>query len=247
MQSGSSGPDGKESSVLFSLKGLLDLEEQRLEDAERERADAIAAKQAAEENAARQKLEAEQARLREEEQRREAEAARAHAEQQRLEGIRVAELEKVQREVAEKARLHEQTFQQEHAMKVASIAADSSKKSLKTGLILAGLATVAVIAGIIVYKVNSDAAAEAERIAKRADTEARLAELQQIEARAQAAAQAQAELAKAVEMAAQAGDNKVKEIEDAARAKEEAAAAAAKKASIGRKPRCKDPLDPLCN
>jgi len=92
--------DQKESSVLFSLKELMDLEQERIarEEADRARkAEELRLKREAEERA---KRELEEQRAREEEERRRAEAQRQREEEARLEAIKQAEIERAKRYLA---------------------------------------------------------------------------------------------------------------------------------------------------
>ena len=95
----------KESSVLFSLKELMNLEEDRIKTEEADRAAQAAAAERARQDAERQAREAEQARIRAEEERRRAEEQRSREEAARLEAIRVAEIEKARVEAEQRARL----------------------------------------------------------------------------------------------------------------------------------------------
>src|SRR5215467_7664113 len=95
----------KESSVLFSLKELMNLEEDRIKNEEAEKAAASAAAEKARADAGLVAREAEEARIRAEEERRRMEEARAREEAARLEAIRHAEVEKARVDAENRARL----------------------------------------------------------------------------------------------------------------------------------------------
>jgi colicin import membrane protein len=121
----------KESSVLFSLKELMNLEEDRIkqeDDDKRRRAEAeVQAKADAERRARDQeaaRLQAEEDRRRDEEQRKKEEAAR-------LDAIRHGEIEKARVEAEQRARLEAMTKQQEHERHLTSLQHDEHKKKLQ--------------------------------------------------------------------------------------------------------------------
>lgn len=136
----------KESSVLFSLKELMNLEEDRIrqeEDAKRKAEEAAAAARAAEERRAREE---EEARIRASEEKRRTEEQRVREEAARLEAIRHAEVEKARLDAENQARIEQLRHQQEHERQLAMVTHDKSKKRLV--LIASGIG-VLFIAGLI--------------------------------------------------------------------------------------------------
>ncbi len=136
----------KESSVLFSLKELMNLEEDRIrqeEDTKRKAEEAAAAARAAEERRVREE---EEARLRAAEDKRRAEEQRTREEAARLEAIRHAEVEKARLDAENAARIEQLRHQQEHERQLALVTQDKSKKRLV--LIASGIG-VLFIAGLV--------------------------------------------------------------------------------------------------
>jgi colicin import membrane protein len=121
----------KESSVLFSLKELMNLEEDRIrqeEDEKKKRAEAeVHARLEAEKRAREQ----EQSRLHAEEERRRSEEQRKKEEAARLEAIRHAEIEKARVEAEQKAKLEAMTQQQAHQLQLSTLQHDEHKKKLQ--------------------------------------------------------------------------------------------------------------------
>jgi colicin import membrane protein len=179
----------KESSVLFSLKELMNLEENRIKEEEQEkekRARAEAERRAREEAERRA---AEAARLQQEEDARRAEELRKREESTRLEAIRLGEIEKAKAEAEHIARMQAMQAQQAHEQQIAALASDSTKKRLK--LIVAGVSAVLVIGGILtavmISKANEeqrqrDAIALAERQRVEAAQKKALEELDKLRA-----------------------------------------------------------------
>ena len=132
----------KESSVLFSLKELMNLEEDRIKEEEAEKEAKARAEREARESAERAARAAEERRLREEEEARRNEEQRRREEAARLEAIRHAEIEKAKAEAEHAARLQAMTAQQQHEAQIAAVQSDQSKKQLKIA--------VGVVAGFLV-------------------------------------------------------------------------------------------------
>lgn len=171
----------KESSVLFSLKELMSLEEDRIrqEEADRQRKQDDAEK--ARLDAERRARDEEETRMRAEDERRRVEEQRTREEQARVEAIRHAEIEKARTETEHQARMAAMKQQQEHDRHIAAIQQDEGKKKLKFILIGVGaLLVVAVVGGGLALKsVNDKARAEAARHQQElAQQEARMKELQ---------------------------------------------------------------------
>jgi len=136
----------KESSVLFSLKELMNLEEDRIrqeEDTKRKAEEAAAAARAAEERRAREE---EEARIRAQEDKRRAEEQRTREESARIEAIRQGEVEKARLDAENAARIEQLRHQQEHERQLAMVNQDSSKKRI---VLIAGGLGVLLIAGLV--------------------------------------------------------------------------------------------------
>lgn len=171
----------KESSVLFSLKELMNLEEDRIRSEEAEKASAAAAAERARLDAERTAREAEEQRIRAEEERRRMEEQRSREEQARLEAIRVAEIEKARVEAEQRARLEAMAAQQHHERSLAAIHGDESKKSLRKILIAVAVVVplIGIGAGVLIYQnvqENKEIAARQE-----AEKQALLAEKEKLE------------------------------------------------------------------
>lgn len=155
----------KESSVLFSLKELMNLEEDRIKQEETARQRQADAANQARLDAERRAREAEEARLSAEEERRRTEEQRTREEAARLEAIRHAEIEKARLDAENAARTEQLKHQQEHERQIKALNQDKHKKRLTQIATGAGiLLLVAVVGGVYAYKTTSDAA-EAQRIA----------------------------------------------------------------------------------
>lgn len=174
----------KESSVLFSLKELMNLEEDRIksEEAERKRKEeeALRAKMDAE----RKAREAEESRLRAAEEERRAQEARAREEAARHEAIRHAEVEKARLDAENAARIEAMRRQQEHERQLVQMKEQSGKKKLT--FMLAGLGVLLVVGavgGSIAIKNSMEATerAQAEKLA----LEQKIADLDKEKARIQ--------------------------------------------------------------
>ncbi len=144
----------KESSVLFSLKELMSLEEDRIRGEEAEKAATTAAAERARVEAERIAREAEESRIRAEEERRRVDEQRSREENARLEAIRVAEIEKARVEAEGRARMEAMTAQQQHERSLAAVQNDASKKKL--GKILLEIAIAVPVlgggAGFFIYR-----------------------------------------------------------------------------------------------
>lgn len=164
----------KESSVLFSLKELMSLEEDRIKSEEADKAAAAAAAEKARADAERAARDAEEARIRAEEERRRLEEQRSREEAARLEAIRHAEVEKARVEAEQRARLEAMAAQQQHERSLEQIKGDESKKKLRKTLIAIAIA-VPVLGGGVGFLVYSDYQKRQQEIAAK-DAQARLLE-----------------------------------------------------------------------
>jgi colicin import membrane protein len=179
----------KESSVLFSLKELMNLEENRIkeEEQEKDRRARAEAERRAREDAERRA--AEELRLRNEEETRRAEELRRKEESTRLEAIRLGEIEKAKAEAEHQARLQAMHAQQAHEQHIAALNSDSTKKRLKliVGIVSAVLVVGGILTAVLVSKANEeqrkrDAIALAERQRVDVAQKKALEELQQLKA-----------------------------------------------------------------
>jgi colicin import membrane protein len=183
----------KESSVLFSLKELMNLEENRIKEEEQEkdrRARAEAERRTREESERRA---AEERRLRDEEEARRTEEQRKREELARVEAIRAGEIEKAKAEAEHQARMQALAAQQAHEQQLTVLKSDQTKKRLTliVGIVSAVLVIGGILTAVMVMRSNEEqrkrdalAAAETERIAqelKRLKAEADLAQKKQDE------------------------------------------------------------------
>jgi colicin import membrane protein len=160
----------KESSVLFSLKELMNLEEDRIrqEEDQKRRTDEEAARVHAE--AERRVREEEESRLRAVEEKRRTEEQRTREEATRLEAIRHGEVEKARIDAENRARMQQLQHQQEHERQLAVVTQDKSKKTL---VIISSSIGVLLVAGIVGGLVLYTNAQKKER-----DLQAQLQDLQ---------------------------------------------------------------------
>jgi colicin import membrane protein len=144
----------RDSSLLFSLQSLLDVERERVDADRAEREQRLIEARRQRERAEQRARDAEQARL-DEERRRQAEREhQARAQAARLEGIRQAELERVKLETARQAELELAARRQEHEQRLATLAVESRRRG---GRFFAGVAAaigVFVTASAAVYFVH---------------------------------------------------------------------------------------------
>jgi colicin import membrane protein len=151
----------KESSVLFSLKELMNLEEDRIKQEDNARKAKQEAELQARLDAERRQREDEEARIRGEEDRRRAEEQRVREEQARIEAIHNAEVEKARLEAENAARLESMKRQQEHERHVLTIKQDKHKRNLLIAAVGAALLLIfgAVGAAMVIKGQNDKAAA----------------------------------------------------------------------------------------
>ena len=125
----------KESSVLFNLKELMDLEEDRIKDEEEERRRAEEEERRRKEEEERRKREEEEARLRAEEEARLAEERKKREEEERKKREKEEAEMRVRLEAEAKARAAEQQRLLEHEREMAAIKA-KEKKGIHPGIIV---------------------------------------------------------------------------------------------------------------
>lgn len=163
----------KESSVLFSLKELMNLEEDRIRGEEEAKAAQVRAEEEARRAAERAAQDAQESRLRAEEERRRAEEQRQREEAARLEAIRQAEVEKARLEAEQQARMQAMAAQQQHERQLEVIRTDKGKKNLRNGLIGLVVAVLAIgtVVGVMVNKSNEEARSRQAFLEKQAADE----------------------------------------------------------------------------
>lgn len=167
----------KESSVLFSLKELMNLEEDRIRQEEDDKQKKADAEMQARLESERRTREAEEGRIRDEENRKRAEEQRSREESARLEAMRQAEVERARVEAENAARIQAMQSQQEHERQLTVIKESHGKK--KITYIAVGVGVVAflgLIGGGIALKTQSDkqALAEAAHKAEMAEYQSKL-------------------------------------------------------------------------
>src|SRR5688572_3705106 len=155
----------KESSVLFSLKELMNLEEDRIKQEEADKDKRARQEMEAKAAAERAAREAEERRIREEEEARRLEEMRRKEEAARIEAIRHGEIEKAKAEAEHKSRMEAMTAQQAHEQQLAALNSDQGKKRLKMFVgIAVGVLLIAVVGGGVAMK-NASERAEKEKAA----------------------------------------------------------------------------------
>jgi len=159
----------KESSVLFSLKELMNLEEDRIKQEDEEKKRRAEADARARSDAERRARDQEQARLAAEEERRRGDETRKKEEAVRLEAIRHGEIERARVEAENRARMEALTKQQEHERHITSLKQDEHKKKLQRNLMLTGISAAVVVFGVLgLYFGKIRPEAEAREAAQRA-------------------------------------------------------------------------------
>ncbi len=121
----------KESSVLFSLKELMNLEEDRIKSEENEKKRQEDAAIQARLDAERRVREEEEARMRAADESRRVSEQRTREETARVDAIRHAEMEKARLDAENAARLDQLKQHQEHEHRIHALGQDEGKKKLK--------------------------------------------------------------------------------------------------------------------
>ncbi|MFP6683585.1 MAG: hypothetical protein VB934_02685 [Polyangiaceae bacterium] len=134
----------QESSVLFSLKELMSIEEDRIQAEEHASDEEVRQQEVARIQAEQTARSAEEARVQAEEERRRQDEQRQREEEARIAAIGHAEMAKAQAETENKARLDAMTAQQAHEQKLVALRQDKIKKRLQRAAIAL---VVLVIAG----------------------------------------------------------------------------------------------------
>jgi colicin import membrane protein len=164
----------KESSVLFSLKELMSLEEDRIKQEEdsKRRAEEDAARARA--DADRRAREEEEARLHAADEKRRVEEQRGREEQAKLDAIRHAEVERARLEAENAARMEQMKHQQSHERQLAELSQDKHKKRLTWMIVAAGVVLIIGVVGGGVFingQINKQKALEAQLNSLNSDKE----------------------------------------------------------------------------
>ena len=170
-------PEQKESSVLFSLKELMNLEEDRIRQEETSRKAKQEAELQARLEVERRAREDEESRIRAEDERRRAEEQRSREEQAKLEAIHKGEVEKARLDAENAARLEQMRHQQEHERQLHALSQDKHKKRLTMAAVgVSLLLVVGAIGGVMAYTSARDkaAAAAAEQSRENAELQGKL-------------------------------------------------------------------------
>ncbi len=152
--------DKEESSVMFSLKELMNLEEDRIKSEEDDRIKAQQDVERGRVDAEHRAREAEDARLRADEERRRVDEQRGREEQARLEAIRHAEIEKSRAESEQRARMEEIARHQEHERQLAALKQSDGRNKLRNQLFFVSTLGVLGLGGLgyFVYDQSNKAA-----------------------------------------------------------------------------------------
>ena len=152
----------KESSVLFSLKELMSLEEDRIKQEDDDKKRKEAAELHARQETERRAREAEEARMQGEAERRRQDEQRTREETARVDAIRQGEVEKARHEAEQQARLRAMAQQQDHERQLAAVSQDKKKKQLT--FIALGIGAVLILGagggGYAFWKSGQDQARE---------------------------------------------------------------------------------------
>jgi colicin import membrane protein len=172
----------KESSVLFSLKELMNLEEDRIKQEETVRQRQEQAEVQAKLDADRRAREEEQARLQADEDRRRSEEQRTREEAARVAAIHQAEIEKARLAAESASRIEQLRHVQEHEIQIKALSQDKHKKRLTLIAGSAGaLLLIALVGGGLFFKSQSDqqAVEKARNSAELAEQQAKIDKLMQ--------------------------------------------------------------------
>ena len=210
----------KESSVLFSLKELMNLEEDRIKQEEASRRAQADAETQARLAAERRAREEEESRLRADDERRRNDEQRMREDQARVEAIRHAEVEKARIDAEHNARLESLRHQQEHERHMKALSQDKHKKQLTIAAVGAAILLIVggITGGLALKNANDKAAAdEARHQQELAEQKAQSDALQrQLEAQTQNISTMTEQLAAAKDNAAR--EALLKQIEEAKKA-----------------------------
>jgi colicin import membrane protein len=159
----------KESSVLFSLKELMHIEENRIKEEQDSKRKAAEQELQAKAEAERLAREQEAARLAEEEERRRADEQRRRMEEAQVEAAKAAEIEKRRLEDQHRLEMQALAAKQAHEKEVAEIHAKTKKGPPMALLAIFGVIAAGLLAAIIFF-VAIKPATEAKEAVKKAQT-----------------------------------------------------------------------------
>lgn len=159
----------KESSVLFSLKELMNLEEDRIRQEDDDKRKRAEAEEQARLDADRRAREAEEARASAEQERRRQEEQRQREETARLEAIRQGEVERARHDAENQARLRAMQQQQDHERQLAALSQDKKKKQLV--YLVVGIGALLIFGGVGGGYALYSSQKEAERVQALKDKE----------------------------------------------------------------------------
>ena len=166
-----SNEDQKESSVLFSLNELFSIEQDRIKQEENAKIKAAEDAKRAEEDARRKQIEEEKARFQAEQERERQEELRRKQETMQLEAEKLARIERERIAAEESARLDAMRAQQQHALEIAKLKQDKSKKTLTYAIIgVSAFVVIGLVGGGLWWRnYSAQERAERDRIAAERD------------------------------------------------------------------------------
>lgn len=172
-----------DTSVLFSIKELMNDYETRVLEEQAEAARKAEAEEKAKQEAMRLAREEEARKAHEDRMRRIQIEAAQREEQARLEAIRLAALERARIEAEKKAQIELQRREQEHVLALEALRADEKKRKLERSVklgVVSGILVTAGILGLYFGKIKPDH--EARLAAQAADINAQTEETRKLEA-----------------------------------------------------------------
>ena len=156
----------KESSVLFSLKELMSLEENRIREEEDAKKKAAEAEVMARADSERRAREAEEARLHQEEERRRQDDMRRKMEEAQIEAAKSAEIEKRKLEEQHRLQMEALAHQQRHEKEIAVVNA-GKRKGIHPGILAAiGVALLSAIIAVVFFTAIKPAQEAKEAVVK---------------------------------------------------------------------------------
>jgi colicin import membrane protein len=141
----------KESSVMFSLKELMELENHRVEEENQAELEERQAQHRARMEAELRMQAANEARRKAQDDRRRAEEASAREEAARHEAMRVAAVERARMEALDGARLGAMALDHQHQRDIAALRADKEKRTLRRLTIGGAIVSIGLLAGGLGY------------------------------------------------------------------------------------------------
>lgn len=147
----------RESSLLFSLQSLLEVERERIDRDRAEQEQRLLEARRQRELGEQRAREAEQVRLQQERQREAERLLQAREEAARLEAIRLAEIERVRLDAAHRTELEFAARRHEHEQRLAALAQSSGRKRARIWLGLVAATGVTGAVAVAFYLQRSDA------------------------------------------------------------------------------------------